>query len=421
MAFVLKTAKTLRNNWKKSTFFALVLTWGGSYTKNYFDTQNLMRAYCERAARFGNQTIPVTESPRSITVILNPNANKRKAQTEFEKYCVPLLYLAGISVEIVKTESEGHAKDVVNSINGTEAVVVAGGDGTLSEVITGLLRRTNENANGLVPLGVLPLGKNNSIGQFLFPGKSKLDRVKSLADATMAIVEEATKPMDVLRIEILNEDKKPVYAVSGIKWGAYRDAEVKKDSYWYFGGLKKYVTYLFNGLKSSLSWNCQAELYYSPPCPGCSNCVQVQSSLSRSKWFQSFMKENETVKKYQKVNNPQCGEKIQKQISTTDLTLFTSNVIPSGIDDIPKINLFIGPPDVDYIEFVKQGWNYERNGSREIKENIEARTIEIDPKNINGKQAWFSIDNEAYEAKPIKVTLLPKLLKMYCKKEVVLH
>lgn len=112
-----------------------------------------MRVYCERAARFGNQTIPVAESPRSITVILNPNANKRKAQNEFEKYCVPLLYLAGINVEIVKTESEGHAKDVVNSINGTEAVVVAGGDGTLSEVITGLMRRTNENINGLVPLG----------------------------------------------------------------------------------------------------------------------------------------------------------------------------------------------------------------------------------------------------------------------------
>lgn len=94
---------------------------------------------------------------------------------------------------------------------------------------------------------MLPLGKNNSVGQFLFPGKSKLDRVRSLADATMAIVEEATKPMDVLRIEILNEDRKPVYAVSGIKWGAYRDAEVKKDSYWYFGGLKNYVTYIFNG------------------------------------------------------------------------------------------------------------------------------------------------------------------------------
>lgn len=111
-----------------------------------------MTVYCERAAQIGNQTIPVTVSPRNVTVILNPNANKRKAQAEFEKYCVPLLHLAGINVEIVKTESEGHAKDLIEHLQGADAVVVAGGDGTLSEVVTGLLRRTNENSS-------LPLGK----------------------------------------------------------------------------------------------------------------------------------------------------------------------------------------------------------------------------------------------------------------------
>lgn len=54
-----------------------------------------------------------------------------------------------------------------------------------------------------------------------------------------------------MKIEVLDGDeekqKKPIYAVSGIRWGAYRDAEVKKDKYWYFGSLRKYATYLFNG------------------------------------------------------------------------------------------------------------------------------------------------------------------------------
>lgn len=112
-----------------------------------------MRAYCEKAAQYGNQSIPVTINPRNITVILNPNANKRKAQTEFENYCAPLLHLAGLTIEIVKTESEGHAKNLIETLSGTEAIVVAGGDGTLSEVVTGLLRRTNENVSGLVPIG----------------------------------------------------------------------------------------------------------------------------------------------------------------------------------------------------------------------------------------------------------------------------
>lgn len=112
-----------------------------------------MRDYCLKAAEYGKETIPVHSNPRSITVILNPNANKRKSLDEFENYCAPLLHLAGISVEIVKTESEGHAKTLMESIEGTDAIVVAGGDGTLSEVVTGLLRRTNEDTTNLVPLG----------------------------------------------------------------------------------------------------------------------------------------------------------------------------------------------------------------------------------------------------------------------------
>jgi len=423
MAFITKSVKVLRNNWKKSTFLAVVVTWGTSYTKNYIKTQQLMTAYCKDAAQFGKESIAVTVQPRHITVILNPSANKRKAQTEFEKYCAPLLYLAGVSVEIVKTESEGHAKELINTINEADAIVVAGGDGTLSEVITGLLRRTNENTSGLVPVGILPLGKHNTVGNFLFPGDSKLEKVKSLADATMAVIENVTKPMDVMRIDILNdESKKPVYAVSGIKWGAYRDAEVKKESYWYFFGLKKYATYLFSGLKSSLSWQCQAQVLYSPPCTGCSNCFKVSNSQPKSRWFQSFMKGNEEELKVTRVSNPHCEQKLEKNISTSDLLLFTSNVIPSRIEDstVPKLNLKIGPDHIDYIDFVKQGWKSEQGETRDVQESIEARVIEINPESQGKRELWFSIDNENYEVKPIRVTLLPKIIKMFCKTEAII-
>lgn len=99
-------------------------------------------------------------------------------------------------------------------------------------------------------LGILPLGKNNTVAKNLFSLEKK-NNVQFLADATMAIIEEMTKPIDVMKVEVLDGDesasRKPIYAVAGIKWGAYRDAEAKKDSYWYFGALRKYATYIFNG------------------------------------------------------------------------------------------------------------------------------------------------------------------------------
>lgn len=104
-------------------------------------------------------------------------------------------------------------------------------------------------------LGVLPLGRSNTVGKSLFPGGEHLQTVRSLADASLAIIQEVTKPIDVMKIEVIDkteEEKedspgKPVYAVASIEWGAYRDANAKKDKYWYFGPLRNYATYLFNG------------------------------------------------------------------------------------------------------------------------------------------------------------------------------
>lgn len=106
-----------------------------------FRTQELMRQYCEKAAVYGKQPISRNENPQIVTVILNPNANRRKAAANFEKYCAPILNLAGLCVNVIQTESEGHAKELVKTLsNVTDAIVVAGGDGTLSEVVTGILR-----------------------------------------------------------------------------------------------------------------------------------------------------------------------------------------------------------------------------------------------------------------------------------------
>ena len=41
---------------------------------------------------------------------------------------------------MVKTEEEGEAKELVAAADDTDAIVVAGGDGTVSEIITGRFR-----------------------------------------------------------------------------------------------------------------------------------------------------------------------------------------------------------------------------------------------------------------------------------------
>lgn len=78
----------------------------------------------------------------------------------------------------------------------------------------------------------------------------------------------------------------------------------------------------------------------------------------------SFIKEDNDTLKYQKIHNPQCTQQMEKQVTTADLTLFTSNSIRSVGG--PKLNLRIGPQEVDYMDFVKQGWKSELGKPREV-------------------------------------------------------
>jgi len=68
-----------------------------------------------------------------------------------EKLVLPLLHLAGIEMHVVRTEHESHAKEYMGVLdkNIVDAIFVARGDGTLSEIVTGLLRRGDEIAQRL--------------------------------------------------------------------------------------------------------------------------------------------------------------------------------------------------------------------------------------------------------------------------------
>lgn len=49
----------------------------------------------------------------------------------------------------------------------TDMLIVAGGDGTLQEVVTGLLRRADQEKMSNTPIGFIPLGSHNSISPSL--------------------------------------------------------------------------------------------------------------------------------------------------------------------------------------------------------------------------------------------------------------
>ena len=134
----------------------------------------------------------------AVTVILNPVSGGVKGRTLYEAHCAPLLHLAGFKVSVIRTESDGQAKEIMQLMKDADAVLVAGGDGTVMEVVTGLMRREDRDAAAQVPIGILPVGKNNLTAKSLFPGAENQARL--LGEATMAVVRQLRRPTGVIEV-----------------------------------------------------------------------------------------------------------------------------------------------------------------------------------------------------------------------------
>ncbi|XP_050441791.1 acylglycerol kinase, mitochondrial isoform X2 [Adelges cooleyi] len=416
MAKVIGFLKTIKNNWKKSVFFTAVLSYGGKYAKEKYETHLFMTECCKKVAAYGDIPISADQKPKKVTVILNPAANKRNAKADFEKYCAPLLHLAGYSVTVLVTEREGGARSIVENLIGeTDALIVAGGDGTLSEVVTGLLRRLKGDTSLTVhlPIGILPLGRTNNVAQKLLQPQDE-NFVHFLTNATLAIIQEVNTSHPVVKIENL-ESKNPekcVYALNSIEWGALREAKVARDKYWYFGKLRDLAPFTFG--KKLLNDLIDVELEYSPPCSGCSICYRKYINLPNKSsgilsWIASlfvFTRSSVGVD-YSKVINTECNKYTKMSIKSLNVN------INLDMEHSPALKISIGPEELSYVDFVKEGYLKLKGEPSQVQNSIvEAKEIILSPNSYEDK--WLSIDNEDYEVKPMKLTLLPNSIYLFC-------
>jgi diacylglycerol kinase (ATP) len=127
-----------------------------------------------------------------VRVILNPYANRWGAQRK-----LPLVESAlaegGVRADIAVTSAPEVAIALARqaALDGYDAVVAAGGDGTVSEVVNGLIQASGDGPT--VPLGILPIGTGNDLNDM-----SGMPRV--LSDSVAIIAGGHTRQIDAGRV-----------------------------------------------------------------------------------------------------------------------------------------------------------------------------------------------------------------------------
>ncbi len=146
-----------------------------------------------------------------VKIILNPASDQGRAIHEQEK--IELLAIAHSEADVVLTERRGHATELAREavLAGYDLVVAAGGDGTVHEVVNGLMHDGKAGAM----LGVIPIGSGND---FAFP----LNIPLNVTAAVEHLFTGTPHTIDVARIE----DENGRFAYFDNNFGVGMDAVV---------------------------------------------------------------------------------------------------------------------------------------------------------------------------------------------------
>jgi diacylglycerol kinase (ATP) len=99
-------------------------------------------------------------------IIVNPYAGRWKAQAaipDIERACRKI----GLDYELVVTEGPNHGIELAReaALAGFSPIISAGGDGSINEVVNGLMRAASGGVAG--PLGIIPLGSADDFADMM--------------------------------------------------------------------------------------------------------------------------------------------------------------------------------------------------------------------------------------------------------------
>ncbi|MFH1804229.1 MAG: diacylglycerol kinase family protein [Pseudomonadota bacterium] len=90
-----------------------------------------------------------------ITVIFNPRAGRTS-----RRYLASILDLLKEPAMVIETTRPGHARDIASNMPAGVRLFVAGGDGTINEVVNGLID-ARKAGRDIPPMGIIPMGTAN--------------------------------------------------------------------------------------------------------------------------------------------------------------------------------------------------------------------------------------------------------------------
>jgi YegS/Rv2252/BmrU family lipid kinase len=223
-------------------------------------------------------------------VIYNPTAGNGRARAYWPSVKNALLD-SGINFNVVETTAPFHAREISQALAQEFSQVIAvGGDGTVHEIVNGLMRASREQET--IPLGVVPLGNGDDFAKMIPPITPVGGKPFGWDAAVEKISRGQTELFDVGRI--MGDNLRPEYGNGPYYYansfdvgfgahGAQNLTTIPK----YFKGLSAYLATIAKTMIHYPSLNLRLQLDDQDPFEQSSTITAVMNGrcLGNSFWF----------------------------------------------------------------------------------------------------------------------------------------
>ncbi|XP_061530535.1 sphingosine kinase 2 isoform X1 [Phycodurus eques] len=183
--------------------------------------------------------------PRRLLLLVNPFSGRGQAMQWCQTRILPMIREANISYNLIQTERQNHARELIREISLPEwdGVIIISGDGLLHEVINGLMERADWEQAIKTPVGILPCGSGNALAGSInhHAGYDMCLREPLLLNCCFLLCRGGVRPMDLVSVTTspptINNSRaatavpRRLFSFLSVAWGFVSDVDIESERY----------------------------------------------------------------------------------------------------------------------------------------------------------------------------------------------
>ncbi|KAM4703990.1 sphingosine kinase 2 [Rhinophrynus dorsalis] len=177
---------------------------------------------------------------KRLMLLLNPCGGRGNALQQCHAHILPMITEADISYNLIQTERQNHARELVQAISLEEwdGIVVISGDGLLYEVINGLMERPDWEDAIKMPLGILPCGSGNALAGAINynAGFEQAMGSELLLNCILLLCHGTVTPMDLVSVTTCSGTRS--FSFLSVAWGFISDVDIESEKYRHMGSAR---------------------------------------------------------------------------------------------------------------------------------------------------------------------------------------